>query len=130
MKEAIVTSVYCEECGSACSATGSFCEQCGHAHTQGGASVGVAAPNPSSSQTETIDPPISAEPTPAALRGIAMDSGSGSARSKAWIYYVLLAVLSFVGVCTGKAVGLVGMALFGWYAFYLYQGGRVVIWFW
>jgi hypothetical protein len=52
-------------------------------------------------------------------------------RSKAWVYYSLLAVASFVVLCSGQAVpGLLGMALFGLYARYLYGGGRVVIWFW
>jgi hypothetical protein len=51
-------------------------------------------------------------------------------RSKAWVYYSVLTVLSFIAVCTGQLVGLVGMVLFGLYARYLYRGGRVVIWFW
>jgi hypothetical protein len=51
-------------------------------------------------------------------------------RSKAWIYYTILAVLSLISVFLGHAVGLAGMAMFGLYARYLYRGGRVVIWFW
>lgn len=51
-------------------------------------------------------------------------------RSRAWLYYTLLAIGSFLAVCTGHLIGLVGVLLFGLYARYLYQGGRVVIWFW
>jgi hypothetical protein len=51
-------------------------------------------------------------------------------RSKAWVYYALLTMASLIAVCTGQVMGLVGMALFGLYALYLYNGGRVVIWFW
>jgi hypothetical protein len=51
-------------------------------------------------------------------------------RSKAWIYYSILAGASFITLCTGRPVGLLGMALFGLYARYIYRGGRVVIWFW
>ena len=51
-------------------------------------------------------------------------------RSKAWVYYTILAFLSFIALCTGQVVGLAGMALFGLYAFYLYRGGRIVFWFW
>lgn len=51
-------------------------------------------------------------------------------RSKAWIYYTILAVLSLIGVFLGQTVGLAAAALFGLYARYLYRGGRIVIWFW
>jgi hypothetical protein len=51
-------------------------------------------------------------------------------RSKAWVYYLILAVLSFIALCTGQSGGLVGMALFGLYSLYLYRGGRIVVWFW
>ncbi|MGA8744884.1 MAG: hypothetical protein WB507_03355 [Solirubrobacterales bacterium] len=51
-------------------------------------------------------------------------------RAKAWIYYVVLAGLSFIALCTGQLAGLAGLVLFGAYARYLYRGGRVVIWFW
>jgi len=51
-------------------------------------------------------------------------------RSKAWVYYAILAAGSFIGLCTGQVVGLAGIALFGLYALYLYRGGQIVIWFW
>lgn len=51
-------------------------------------------------------------------------------RSKAWIYYTILAVLSVGTVITGHLAGLAGAALFGLYARYLFKGGRVVIWIW
>ncbi len=48
-------------------------------------------------------------------------------RSKAWIYYSLLAVASFLTLCTGHLVGLGGFLLFGSYAVYLFRGGRFVL---
>ncbi len=51
-------------------------------------------------------------------------------RSKAWGYYAVLAVGSFITLCGGHFAGLVGMVLFGLYARYIYRGGQVVIWFW
>lgn len=51
-------------------------------------------------------------------------------RSKAWVYYTIIACLSLIGTFAGKPVGLVGFALCGLYARYLYRGGRVVIWIW
>jgi hypothetical protein len=51
-------------------------------------------------------------------------------RSKAWIYYTVLAVCGFLTLCTGHVVGLVGMVLCGLYARYLYRGGRIVVWIW
>lgn len=61
----------------------------------------------------TVDPPPTHKP-----------------RSKAWVYYSILAALSFIAVCAGQFAGLLGMALFGLYARYLYRGGGIVIWFW
>lgn len=51
-------------------------------------------------------------------------------RSKAWVYYALLTILSLIALCAGQIAGLAGMAIFGLYAVYLYRGGRIVIWFW
>lgn len=55
----------------------------------------------------------------------------GRARSVAWMYYAVLAVLSVVSaVISGSPTPLVGLVLFGLYATYLYRGGSIVIWFW
>jgi hypothetical protein len=51
-------------------------------------------------------------------------------RSKAWIYYTLLTAGSFLALCSGQVIGLAGIVLFGAYAYYLYNGGSIVIWFW
>ena len=50
-------------------------------------------------------------------------------RSKAWVYYAIIAALSLIGGFA-HPIGFLGMALFGLYSYYLHQGGRVVIWFW
>ena len=51
-------------------------------------------------------------------------------RSKAWIYYSIIACLGLVATVAGRPVGLVSFILCGLYARYLYRGGRVVIWIW
>jgi len=51
-------------------------------------------------------------------------------RSKAWICYAVLAVLTLVALPGAGAVALLFTALFGGYACYLYRGGSIVIWFW
>ncbi|MET7696476.1 hypothetical protein [Streptomyces sp. NPDC005485] len=51
-------------------------------------------------------------------------------RSKAWVFYAVLAVLTLVALPGAGAVMLLGTVLFGGYAWYLYRGGSIVIWFW
>ena len=51
-------------------------------------------------------------------------------RSKAWVYYTLLAFAGFVTTCAGHPVAILGTAIFAAYAVYLYRGGRFVVWFW
>lgn len=124
-------TVYCEQCGWGTSPAGAFCEQCG-------ASFGLAATTSATpSDSATADrvrmrgalTPDSHE-RPVALRGIAMADGRSRSRSKAWVYYSILTLLSLVALFGGHAVGLAGIALFGTYATYLYRGGRFVVWFW
>lgn len=51
-------------------------------------------------------------------------------RSKAWIFYGILAALGMVGSIASLTMsGLLASALVGLYAWYLYRGGRFVIWF-
>jgi hypothetical protein len=50
-------------------------------------------------------------------------------RSKAWVYYTLLAVGSLIAAFS-HPIGLLGLVLFGLYAWYLYRGGQFVLWFW
>ena len=57
-------------------------------------------------------------------------STSTRRRSKAWIYYTVLAVACFATLCAGHLAGLPGSILFGTYAGYLYRGGRFVLWIW
>lgn len=69
--------------------------------------------------------------TSVALRGVDEGySGRRSSRSKAWIYYLILAIASLIAVFAGKPIGLLGAGLCGAYSYYIYNGGRVVIWFW
>lgn len=51
-------------------------------------------------------------------------------RSKAWVYYALLAILTLFAVPSTHGASLIGTVLFGLYASYIYRGGRIVLWFW
>jgi hypothetical protein len=53
----------------------------------------------------------------------------GRKRSRAWVYYAIIAVLGVVAAFSHPVTLLVTL-IAGLYAYYLYQGGRVVIWFW
>jgi hypothetical protein len=58
------------------------------------------------------------------------DQNTRRRRSRAWIYYALLAVISlFIVPSAGPSV-LVATVLCGLYATYLFRGGRVVVWIW
>jgi hypothetical protein len=64
-----------------------------------------------------------------------MQSGSDPAqravhRSKAWIYYAVLAVAALVATPSTGWQTLLAALAFGLYSGYLFRGGRVVIWFW
>lgn len=50
-------------------------------------------------------------------------------RSRAWIYYAALTVLSVIAAFT-HPIGLLGAVIFGLYSWYLYRGGTFVLWFW
>lgn len=56
--------------------------------------------------------------------------GAAVRRSKAWIYYAVLAVVSVVTIPSIGWQGMLGAAAFGLYSAYLFRGGRLVIWFW
>ena len=56
--------------------------------------------------------------------------GAAVRRSKAWIYYGVLAVVSLVAIPSIGWQGLLPAAVFGLYSAYLFRGGRIVIWFW
>ncbi len=51
-------------------------------------------------------------------------------RSKAWVYYAVLAVLFLFAVPSTHGASLIATALCGLYAAYIYRGGRIVLWFW
>lgn len=51
-------------------------------------------------------------------------------RSKAWIYYGLIAVLGLVAAPGTSGASLLVTLIAGAYAVYIYGGGRYVIWIW
>jgi hypothetical protein len=51
-------------------------------------------------------------------------------RSKAWVYYALLAVCSLFLIPSVGFPMLPGSVLLGLYATYIYRGGRIVVWIW
>jgi hypothetical protein len=120
-------SVYFQQCGSPANDHSAFCEDCGASLPAAPAAAVAKSSSASSRASATASPPSSAS---APLRGITTDYRLGRVRSRAWIYYLILAICSLVAVFAGKPIGLLGTLLFGAYSYYLYQGGRVVIWFW
>ena len=146
-----MTNAYCEQCGAAQSSTGAYCEQCGTAmtattngtvaasmafrpaETEIALKAAPASPAPPPPQPQGTPPSHigASEPqaAPAALRGVSTSYGR-RARSSAWIYYLLLALGNMILVFAGKPIGLLGAVLCGAYSYYIYNGGRIVIWFW
>jgi len=59
-----------------------------------------------------------------------LEDGHARKRSAAWIYYAVLAVLSFIVGVSVNPSGLLGALLFGSYSIYLFRGGRIVFWIW
>jgi hypothetical protein len=57
-------------------------------------------------------------------------TSNASRRSKAWVYYAILAVLCLVGAFSVGPSALLPAALTAAYATYLYRGGRIVFWLW
>jgi len=51
-------------------------------------------------------------------------------RSKAWVYYAIIAVLGLVAVPTSHGGSLIVTLLAGLYSAYIYRGGRIVFWIW
>jgi uncharacterized membrane protein YvbJ len=101
---------FCPSCGAAAEEDGAFCASCGRGLVVGQPRIAPAAVSPRAYQ-------VSAGKRP-------------KRRSLAWIYYAILCVLSIVAAILGSALALIGTVLFGAYSFYLYRGGRIVIWFW
>jgi hypothetical protein len=59
-----------------------------------------------------------------------MAQGRQIRRSKAWIYYLLLAFGSVFAIPSIGPAMLLTAGLCGAYATYLFRGGRIVIWIW
>jgi hypothetical protein len=102
-------TAFCKQCGARLDRDAAFCGRCGAALTM--TAPATPSSNPASRRTATT---CSTRP----------------ARSKAWMYYTLLALCGFIYLCAGHPVGIVATVACAAYAAYLYRGGRFVIWFW
>lgn len=51
-------------------------------------------------------------------------------RSKAWIYYAIISILGIIAAPGSHGLSLIMAVLAGLYAWYLFRGGRIAIWFW
>ena len=121
-------SVVCGDCGAQSPSDARFCESCG-ARTDRSANAPAAPALPVAEALRPaaarIDPVRSVEPV-----GGGWATNRHVVRSKAWIYYAVLAVVAVIAAVAGQPITLLGGALFGAYSVYLYRGGRFVIWFW
>lgn len=50
-------------------------------------------------------------------------------RSKAWVYYAIITCLALLASFS-QPIALVVAVVAGLYSYYLFQGGRFVVWFW
>lgn len=106
----------CPSCGSEVKPGNVFCGACG---------VAVAA-----AAEQVVRPPAPVAATPASAPTPVSSGRWARRRSWAWIYYTFLTIVCIVLAVKGTPQTLIGAALFGLYAVYLYRGGRFVIWFW
>lgn len=134
---------YCTACGSRRTAGQIFCTGCGGRLPTDLALQGTGAPAPTKQAVAVsghIEPDATAAPTAISM-GTRVPSAEGPVgfspvrrgvrrRSKAWVYYTVLAAGSLIELCAGHIAGLAGITLFGLYARYLYRGGRIVLWIW
>lgn len=54
----------------------------------------------------------------------------GRKRSIAWVFYAALTIVSLFTVPSVGLKGLIGTVLLGLYSWYLFRGGRFVLWIW
>jgi hypothetical protein len=121
-------SVTCGGCGTVAAADSAYCEGCGTRLSQPPVAPSGSAAPPRVDEPSTTSSPGSSWSLGDMSRSFAKQPQT--ARSKAWVYYAILAILSLISVFTGHAVGLVGVLLFGGYSTYIYRGGRIIFWFW
>ena len=57
-------------------------------------------------------------------------TAQGRKRSVAWVYYMIITVLLIIVAVSTSAGALGGAAITGLYSFYLFRGGRFVLWLW
>ena len=138
---ATMTGVFCGQCGKRLSAGDRFCDGCGellgprletvpnNTRDTSVPSAGESSPEPGVHQRSTVERPLTSGTAQLDyLDGLSRPHPP--ARSKAWVYYLVLAILSLIATFTSGGVAILGALLFGAYSAYLYRGGRVVVWFW
>jgi hypothetical protein len=120
----------CPNCGERPVSGHRFCEYCG--------TPVKPTPRETSMRGQAREAPISqqgqmraSQQTSASLPYEISTGQRRRKRSAAWIYYAILSILCVIAaIGSSEYVALIGTALFGLYAFYLFRGGRIVIWFW
>lgn len=109
---------WCGSCGVLVDGSLHRCYQCGAQRVAAGPSRGVPQASESS-------------PSPYAVRERDRRRPARR-RSAAWVYYAILSILGIVGLVGGAPIApaLILIFICGLYAFYLFRGGSIVIWFW
>jgi hypothetical protein len=64
------------------------------------------------------------------IPGDTRPAARGRHRSKAWVYYLIVAILGIAAAPSSHGSTLVVTALAGAYSLYIFRGGRIVVWFW
>jgi hypothetical protein len=62
--------------------------------------------------------------------GIPGDTRLGRRRSKAWVYYAIIALFGLIAAPASHGSSLLVTLIAGLYAAYIYRGGRIVFWIW
>lgn len=108
----------CGSCGVLVEGSPQRCNQCGAQRVAAGPSRGI---------------PQAAESSPSPYAVRERDRRKPARRrSAAWVYYAILSILGIVGLVGGAptAPALILIFICGLYAFYLFRGGSIVVWFW
>ena len=110
------------KCGGELGTDSDFCKHCG------ASVVGGPVVQPAISPNRT--PESRSQPSTSLPYRVSTTGRRPKKRSAAWIYYSILTVGALIATFTASVWMIIAAILLGLYAFYLFRGGSIVIWFW
>jgi hypothetical protein len=129
--DASATTGACVQCGAPGRPGGRFCGACGGQVVAQAPPV-EPAPPPGAVGTLRFASAPPPPPAPVPVRttgqtGSLLRTADGRRRSAAWIFYALCAIACLVA-SPAHPKSILGAAIAGLYAIYLFRGGRFVLW--